>query len=64
MNQHYVGVALEFQNSSGNCIVITLMSSPCKIRNLIKTKIDDMKKMGYEKLARITYTNASFGRAM
>jgi hypothetical protein len=40
------------------------MSSPCKIRALIKNKIEDMKNNGFETLARITYTNANFGRAM
>jgi len=64
MNQHFVGVALEFRNSSGNSIVITLMSSPCKIRTLIKNKIEEMKNSGYETLSKITYTNANFGRAM
>jgi len=63
-SRHFVGVILEFKNAIGESQIITLISSPCKIRPLIKEKIEAMRSLGFSQLARISYTNTSFGRAL
>ena len=63
-SRHFVGVILEFKNQIGESQIITLISSPCKIRALISEKIESMKVSGFSQLARISYTNTSFGRPL